>query len=113
MIHSANVGDYKFPGGGVKEGETHIDALTREIREESGMSVAHIGREMGTVIEYDLPKENEYDVFKMTSHYYQCDVVESWMSMNEPWDSNLSGLILTTQFSSTKYYLILIKRLTG
>lgn len=75
MIHSANVGDYKFPGGGVKEGETHIDALTREIREESGMSVAHIGLEMGTVIEYDLPMENEYDVFKMTSHYYQCDVV--------------------------------------
>ena len=75
MIHSANVGDYKFPGGGVNEGETHIDALTREIREESGMSVAHIGLEMGTVIEYDLPMENEYDVFKMTSHYYPCDVV--------------------------------------
>lgn len=78
MIHSANVGDYKFPGGGVNEGETHMDALTREIREESGMSVAHIGLEMGTVIEYDLPVENEYDLFKMTSHYYQCNVMDGF-----------------------------------
>lgn len=76
MIHSINVGDYKFPGGGVLEGETHAQALCREIREESGMSVAQIGSEIGVVVEYNLPVEKDYDAFKMTSHYYRCDVAD-------------------------------------
>jgi hypothetical protein len=29
---------------------------------------------MGTVIEYDHPIETGYDAFKMTSHYYHCEV---------------------------------------
>jgi len=74
MIHSANVGDYKFPGGGLGEGETHAQALAREIREECGMYLAHIGHEIGAVIEYNIPIESDYDVFRMTSHYYRCDV---------------------------------------
>jgi 8-oxo-dGTP pyrophosphatase MutT (NUDIX family) len=78
MIYSSNVGDYKFPGGGVGEGETHTQALIREIQEECGMSVLHIGSEIGTVIEYDIPLENDYDVFKMTSHYYQCEIQDGF-----------------------------------
>jgi len=74
MIYSSNVGDYKFPGGGVDAGESHAEALTREIREECGMSLRHIGLEVGAVIEYDIPLEQGFDVFKMTSHYYQCEV---------------------------------------
>jgi 8-oxo-dGTP diphosphatase len=74
MIHSSNVGDYKFPGGGVAEGETQAQALSREIQEECGTSVVHIGLEIGSVIEYNIPLETDYDVFKMTSHYYQCEV---------------------------------------
>jgi 8-oxo-dGTP pyrophosphatase MutT (NUDIX family) len=78
MIYSSNVGDYKFPGGGVGEGETHVQALIREVQEECGMSVLHIGSEIGAVIEYDAPLENDYDVFKMTSHYYQCEVQDGF-----------------------------------
>jgi 8-oxo-dGTP pyrophosphatase MutT (NUDIX family) len=74
MVHSANVGDYKFPGGGVAEGETHAQALSREVLEECGMSVVRIGPEIGAIVEYDLPVEPDYDVFKMTSHYYDCEV---------------------------------------
>lgn len=74
MIYSSKVGDYKFPGGGVGEGESHIQALIREIQEECGMSVVRIGSEIGAVIEYDTPVENDYDVFKMTSHYYRCEI---------------------------------------
>ena len=74
MIHSPVNGDYKFSGGGVNVDETHNDALTREIREECGAKLSYIGQEVGCVIEYKVPLENNYDVFKMTSHYYLCDI---------------------------------------
>jgi 8-oxo-dGTP pyrophosphatase MutT (NUDIX family) len=74
LIHSANVGDYKFPGGGVAEGESHAQALGREVREECGTSLACIHAEIGAVIEYDHAMEPEYDTFQMTSHYYECEV---------------------------------------
>jgi 8-oxo-dGTP pyrophosphatase MutT (NUDIX family) len=74
MIYSANVGDYKFPGGGVGEGESHTQALCREVQEECGISVVHVGQGIGAVIEYDLPLEKDYDLFKMTSYYYLCNV---------------------------------------
>lgn len=74
MVHSANVGDYKFPGGGVEEGETHQQALARELCEECGASLLGVDGELGAVVEYDFAKEEEYDVFKMTSYYYFCRV---------------------------------------
>lgn len=78
MIHSSNVGDYKFPGGGVTDGETHTQALRREIQEECGAVVTHIGSEIGAVIEYDFAVESEFDTFQMTSHYYQCEVQDGF-----------------------------------
>jgi len=72
MVYSSNVGDYKFPGGGVDEGETHEQALARELREECGASLLSVDGELGAVIEYNFAKEKEFDVFKMTSHYYFC-----------------------------------------
>jgi 8-oxo-dGTP pyrophosphatase MutT (NUDIX family) len=80
MIYSSNVGDYKFPGGGVNEGETHAQALRREIQEECGMCVEHIGSEIGAVIEYNVAMESDYDAFKMTSHYYLCAVGDDFGS---------------------------------
>jgi 8-oxo-dGTP pyrophosphatase MutT (NUDIX family) len=74
MIHSVAVGDYKFPGGGVQEGESHEQALAREVEEESGAQLASFDECVGAVIEYDSPVETHYDVFKMTSHYYLCQV---------------------------------------
>jgi 8-oxo-dGTP pyrophosphatase MutT (NUDIX family) len=69
MIYSTKVGDYKFPGGGVNDGETHQQALIREVKEECGMSLLPVGNEICRVVEYDLPVEQAYDVFKMSSYY--------------------------------------------
>jgi 8-oxo-dGTP pyrophosphatase MutT (NUDIX family) len=74
MIYSSKDGDYKFPGGGVISGETLEAALIREIREECGATVLSINDDLGKVIEYDIPKEKNYDVFKMISYYYICEV---------------------------------------
>lgn len=74
MVYSANVGDYKFPGGGVDDGESHKQALSREVREECRAFVLEFGESIGVVIEYNIPMEADYDVFKMMSHYYLCQV---------------------------------------
>lgn len=74
MVHSSVNGDYKFPGGGVEAGETHAQALAREIREECGAALSSVDAEFGQVVEYLTPVETEYDVFAMTSDYYLCSV---------------------------------------
>ena len=74
MVRSTEVGDYKFPGGGLNAGETHEQALIREVQEECGMSLTCFGAEVGVVVEYLRPQERDCDVFQMTSHYYQCEV---------------------------------------
>jgi 8-oxo-dGTP pyrophosphatase MutT (NUDIX family) len=72
MIHSACDGDYKFPGGGIKHGEDRFTALAREVNEESGATLVFRPVEFGKVIEYDLPIEKHFDLFVMTSYYYNC-----------------------------------------
>lgn len=74
MVYSSKDGDYKFPGGGVDAGETCEEALGREIREECGAKLTKICSEFGKTIEYDIPIEKEYEVFKMISYYYICEV---------------------------------------
>ncbi|HEX5807599.1 MAG TPA: NUDIX domain-containing protein, partial [Anaerolineales bacterium] len=64
---------------GLQEGESHAQGLYREIREECGLSVANMGHEIGAVIEYDFPIEADYDAFKMTSHYYHCEVLDGFV----------------------------------
>jgi 8-oxo-dGTP pyrophosphatase MutT (NUDIX family) len=74
MVFSSVNGDYKFPGGGVEENEAPEAALRREISEECGMRLTRILEEIGSIIEYAYPLKSEFDVFKMTSSYYLCEV---------------------------------------
>jgi len=74
LVFSSAVCDYKFPGGGVNDGESHEQALARELREECGAPLLSVDGELGAVIEYNIPLEADFDVFKMTSHYYFCQV---------------------------------------
>ncbi len=74
MIYSLKNNEYKFPGGGIEPGETDEDALGRETREETGRLITKIKGGFGQAVEYDLPMEYEYDVFKLVSRYYQCEI---------------------------------------
>lgn len=75
MIHSLKYDYYKFPGGGIEEGEDRVNALVREVREETGLVVMP-----GTIKEYGrvytAQKGDQEDVFIQDSYYYLCDVEE-------------------------------------
>jgi 8-oxo-dGTP pyrophosphatase MutT (NUDIX family) len=74
MVYSTVNEDFKFPGGGVKTGESLTNALEREVLEETGMDNLLISNNFGKIIEYRKPYEKQYDVFQMNSYYYLCSI---------------------------------------
>ena len=68
-------GVYKIPGGGVEEGESLIDALEREVLEETGLSIVR-----DSIVEIGEVLEVREDIFKPGTKYvahsylYFCDV---------------------------------------
>lgn len=73
MVHCKN-GDYKFPGGEIKSGETHIDALKREVQEEAGHIDTIINGQIGIVTQRNKDNCAENSIFEMKSYYYICDI---------------------------------------
>lgn len=73
MVHS-NIGDFKFPGGGVENNESHAKGLMREVAEETGYLNSLVGDKMGVVIERHIDDYDKEAVFQMTSHYYLCEL---------------------------------------
>lgn len=72
LMVKTNRGDYKFPGGGVEEGESLRDALIREIIEETGYADVKIGPCIGTAFEQNRDTEEEGAYFQMHSSYFVC-----------------------------------------
>lgn len=65
-------GDYKFPGGGIEEGESEKEALLREITEETGYTDIHIGLAVGKTFEQNIDVDDPAIYFQMESCYYEC-----------------------------------------
>jgi len=74
MVHSRMYDYYKFPGGGIDEGETQPETLIRETREEAGLVVKPESiREYGLVHrEIFRPEER----FVQDNFYYLAEVFE-------------------------------------
>jgi 8-oxo-dGTP pyrophosphatase MutT (NUDIX family) len=81
MVYSKKYDYYKFPGGGIENGENEIDALKRETFEEAGlMIVPHSIREYGYV--HRIQKGAVEAIFIQDNYYYLCDVESTVLSQN-------------------------------
>ena len=68
-------GWWEFPGGKIEPGESHHEALKREIREELEVDI-HVGERLCTV-EYDYP------AFHLTMHCYFCSIANGEVELLE------------------------------
>lgn len=75
LIRSVKYGYYKFPGGGLEDGESLTDALIREVREESGLEVIPESIRL-----YGMSKRIEKGIWDYVldqdSYYYLCEVTD-------------------------------------
>ena len=77
MVKSETKGFYQFPGGGIDAGESHEQALIRETREETGLSIMPgTSRPLGIVREVRASQFAPETIFDQTSYYYFADVEE-------------------------------------
>ncbi len=76
MVYSEEYRYYKFPGGGIEAGESPVEAMIREVAEESGLVVLP-----GSVREYGrvrrVSRGRDVDMFIQDNDYYLCQTEEA------------------------------------
>ncbi len=78
MVHSLKYDYYKFPGGGIKLGESHLEAMMREVKEETGLSVKTDSvSEFGSVLRIQRSAYAENEIFEQENFYYFCETEAS------------------------------------
>ena len=83
MIHSLKYNYYKFPGGGIESGESTVDAMIRETREEAGLVVIPGSvREFGYVHRIQQSTGDPTECFIQDNYYYLCDALEDTVSQD-------------------------------
>ena len=81
MIHSLKYDYYKFPGGGIENGEDPVEAMIRETREEAGLIVI-LGsvKEYGYVHRIQRGDNDASECFIQDNYYYLCETTDELVS---------------------------------
>lgn len=78
MVHSLKYDYYKFPGGGIEQGEDPVEAMIRETREEAGLVVLpETVREYGLVHRIQKSDSDPTEIFEQDNYYYLCDAEDT------------------------------------
>src|SRR5690554_1388145 len=71
MIKGKKFNELKFPGGGLEQGETHLECLMREVVEETGLIIDVLTQKpFGLVTEIRKSTIEVDTIFQMNSYYY-------------------------------------------
>lgn len=77
LLHSKSKGYYKFPGGGINEGESNEEALIREMQEETGrIIIPESIEEYGYVCRREKDDYDENGIFVQNNFYYFCKLTD-------------------------------------
>lgn len=81
LIHSLKYDYYKFPGGGIENGENPVEAMIRETREEAGLVViSESVKEYGYVHRIQRSDMDATECFIQDNYYYLCKARDQLIS---------------------------------
>ena len=101
LVHSLKYDYYKFPGGGIREGEDPAAAMIRETREEAGLIVIpETVREYGYVHRIHRSGIDPTECFIQDNYYYLCEAREE--SGSQDLDAYEAGESFTPEFTDPR-----------
>ncbi len=88
-------GEYKIPGGGQEPGESYIETLIREVREETGLLVKEESvREIGEILEVRRDIFDKKQKYICHSLFYYCEVKEETVPIQLTESEQKKGFVL-------------------
>ncbi len=74
LLYTARYHDYTLPGGGVDEGEDHVEGLIRELQEETGAQNIRDVEPFGIYEEFRPWYKDDAEILHMESYCYTCTI---------------------------------------
>ncbi|MCW8832048.1 MAG: NUDIX domain-containing protein [Colwellia sp.] len=74
LLYTKRYHDYSLPGGGIDEGESNINGLIRELKEETGARNVQNIQAFGLYEEFRPWHKTGFDIVHMQSYCYLCTI---------------------------------------